>query len=154
MGIRAVVDKDHNNTRANTRLYIRIDRADYFIKWGIAKVSVMGYATYESGLKMKLQEDYYKTILGQTMDAAMQNFISKEDAQALIAENSTPLEAPYNDPQPLFNRTYNFRLPADLDISDTPSVYEHMYACIKTDSIYSEVEDVLEDPPLEIIETY
>jgi hypothetical protein len=88
------------------------------------------------------------------MDAAMQDFISKEDARALIAENSTPLDAAYNDPQPLFNRTYNFRLPSDLDISDTPSVYTHMYECIKTDSIYSEVEDILVDPSLEEIATY
>jgi hypothetical protein len=154
MGISAIVPKEYNKTRTNTRLYIRIDRIDYFVKWGIAKISIMGYATYESGLKMKLHEDYYKSLLDMTMETATQNFISKEDSQELIAESSTPLEVPYNTPQLMFERIYNCKFPSDLNISDSAAVYAYVYDLIKTDSIFTDVQDVFDDPALEEIETY
>ncbi len=154
MGFSAIVDGDYNRTRANTRLYIRVHRADYFVKWGLLTVSVLGYATYESGLKMKLHEDYYKRLLDETLDAAMVEFIAKEDAQELLNEKAMPVECPYNEPEPLFNRTYNFRLPAEFSLRDTSALYQYIYDCVKTDAVYAEIEDMLEDPDLQTIRDF
>ncbi len=154
MGFSAIVDREYNRTRANTRLYIRVHRADYFVKWGLLTVTVCGYATYESGLKMKLHEDYYKGLLDQTLDTAMVEFMAKEDAQELLNENAMPVECPYHEPEPMFNRTYNFRLPAEFSLRDSSALYQYIYTCVKTDAVYAEIVDMFDDPDLQTIQAY
>jgi hypothetical protein len=154
MGFMAIVDKSVNRTQANTELYIRIHRIDYFSKWRILRISVTGYATYESGLKMKLSEDYYNTLLGQSLDPALASFAASHDARDITMANTLPGSMPGNEPEALFSQSYNMRVPDGIDITDNAQLYPYIYDCIKTDSVYSEVEDILVDPSLEEIATY
>lgn len=154
MGFTAIVPKEHNRTRTDTRLYMRVQRADYYMKWQMLRVVINGYATKESGYKMKLSEDYYRDLLRQTLDTAMDKFLSVDDAREVINEKSLPVEDPYNEPEVLFSQSYNFRVPDDLSVQDVQALYAYIYEKIKTDTLFSEIEDVFIDPSLEEIATY
>lgn len=154
MGFLATVSGAENKERITTELYIRIQRADYFAKWGIMRVVVCGYSRYESGLKMKLSEEYYRSRVEETMGAATERFLELGDAGEMLMAKSLPLEAPYNEPSDVFARSYNFLIPETVDMQDPGELYPYLYERIRTDSVYADVKDVLGDPDLETISTY
>jgi len=154
MGFLATIPGNENKTQITTQLYCRIQRADYYSKWGFMRVVVCGFARYESGLKMKLNENYYRTLTDEAMKTANINFLELEDAGELLMSKSLPLEAPYNEPIAMFNRSYNFIIPETINIYDNTQLYTYLYKRIKTDSIYSDIKDLLKDPSLEIISKY
>ncbi len=154
MGFLATVPGSENKTRTTTELYHRIQRADYYSKWGFMRVVVCGFARYESGLKMKLSENYYRSRVNETLAAAQERFLELGDLGEMLMSKSLPLEAPYDEPEAVFSRSYNVIIPKDIDIQDNSALYGYLYEKIKTDSIYSDIEDLLEDPTLEEIKAY
>ena len=154
MGFLATVPGSENKTRITTELYHRIHRADFYTKWGFLRVLLSGYSQYKSGLKMKLSEEYYRARVEETLGAANERFLEVQDAGELLIARSQPLETPYNEPEAVFFRSYNFLIPETIHIQDTARLYAYLYEKIKTDKIFSEVKDVLEDPDLQTIQAY
>lgn len=154
MGFLATVPGNDNKTRITTELYNRIHRADYYTKWGLMRVLVSGYSQYESGLKMKLSEEYYRARVDETLGTANERFLEVGDAGELLTAKSLPLETPYDEPEAVFFRSYNFLIPETISIRDTAQLYGYLYEKIKTDLIFSDVQDVLEDPDLQTIQEY
>ena len=154
MGFLATVPGSENKTRTTTELYHRIQRADYYSKWGFMRVVVCGYVRYESGLKMKLSEEYYRSRVEETIGTAHARFLELGDLGEMLMSRSLPMEAPYDEPEAVFSRSYNVLIPNTIDIQDTAALYAYLYEKVQTDHIFSDIKAVLEDPDLETIQTY
>lgn len=154
MGFLATVPGNENKTRTTTELYHRIQRADYYSKWGFMRVVVCGFVRYESGLKMKLSEDYYRSRVNETMGVAQERYLELGDLGEMLMSKSLPLEAPYDEPEAVFSRSYNMIIPEDIDIQDASALYSYLYEKVQTDQIFADIKEVLEDPDLKTIQAY